>query len=332
MGGGRAVLHVHDATDGAFPVAHVEEVATRTDLERDRARRLCEQVSLRRAGQPVRSREHHPDAVARVVGEEERAGVTRRIRTAFVEGEPRDRRPARLAPGDEIVGVAVRGVGTGRRAGACVQRLTHRKVGGVVAAGWRTGALVARPAEVLDNAVVDVGDPIHLFVDRPADVTEPQFLRAGPEREPERVAQTVGDDPARVEVAAPSERIAGHRGAGVGVETKHRTTEADRVSGWCGDPAPLSAPPSQRWVAAGISGLPTDRSRRSDAAHLHRRSCRARRRGRTSSAPIEWLGNCWHQSLISTCSDVAVFPLAVRRDSRPLTTQPSATAPGGSGS
>jgi hypothetical protein len=47
---------------------------------------------------------------------------------------------------------------------------------------------------------------------------------------------------------------------------------------------------------------------------------------------MEWLGNCWHQSLTSTCSGpVAVDPLAVSRDSRPETTHPSVVAPGGVG-
>ena len=45
-----------------------------------------------------------------------------------------------------------------------------------------------------------------------------------------------------------------------------------------------------------------------------------------------WLGYCWHQSSISTCSGpVITLPLAVSFDSRPLTTQPSPVAPGGVG-
>jgi hypothetical protein len=49
-------------------------------------------------------------------------------------------------------------------------------------------------------------------------------------------------------------------------------------------------------------------------------------------SPVEWLGYCWHQSSTSTCSAPVIWlPLAVRRDSRPETTQPSAVAPGGVG-
>src|SRR5215218_7399366 len=54
--------------------------------------------------------------------------------------------------------------------------------------------------------------------------------------------------------------------------------------------------------------------------------------GPNSTVPIEWLGYCWHQSSTSTCSlPVIALPLACSRDRRPLTTQPSAVAPGGVG-
>ena len=44
---------------------------------------------------------------------------------------------------------------------------------------------------------------------------------------------------------------------------------------------------------------------------------------------MEWLGYCWHQSSISTCSvPVIVLPAACSRESRPLTTQPSAVGAG----
>src|ERR671912_1880036 len=51
-----------------------------------------------------------------------------------------------------------------------------------------------------------------------------------------------------------------------------------------------------------------------------------------SRAPTEWLGYCWHQSSISTCSGPLIWlPEAVRRDSPPQTTQPSPVGPGGVG-
>ena len=49
-------------------------------------------------------------------------------------------------------------------------------------------------------------------------------------------------------------------------------------------------------------------------------------------SPIEWLGYCWHQSSISTCSGPVIrFPDAVSRERRPLTTHPSLVGPGGVG-
>jgi hypothetical protein len=51
-----------------------------------------------------------------------------------------------------------------------------------------------------------------------------------------------------------------------------------------------------------------------------------------NSVPIEWLGNCWHQPLTSTCSlPVITFPLICSRDTRADTTQPSVVGPGGVG-
>src|SRR5262245_5380130 len=51
-----------------------------------------------------------------------------------------------------------------------------------------------------------------------------------------------------------------------------------------------------------------------------------------ASEPTEWLGYCWHQSSTRTCSGpVITLPLACKRETRPLITQPSAVAPGGVG-
>jgi hypothetical protein len=51
------------------------------------------------------------------------------------------------------------------------------------------------------------------------------------------------------------------------------------------------------------------------------------RPGPNTRSPVEWLGYCWHQSVISGVST----PPGASRDSRPDTTQPSAVAPGGVG-
>ena len=54
--------------------------------------------------------------------------------------------------------------------------------------------------------------------------------------------------------------------------------------------------------------------------------------GPNATLPIEWLGNCWHQSSMRTCSGpLMVVPLTVNRDRRALATQPSVVGPGGVG-
>ena len=54
--------------------------------------------------------------------------------------------------------------------------------------------------------------------------------------------------------------------------------------------------------------------------------------GPNATVPIEWLGYCWHQSLIRTCSGpVLTSPLTGSRDSRALTRHPSVVGPGGVG-
>jgi hypothetical protein len=49
---------------------------------------------------------------------------------------------------------------------------------------------------------------------------------------------------------------------------------------------------------------------------------------------MEWEGYCWHQFSINTCSPLVILLVlrsTCRRERRPLTTQPSAVAPGGEG-
>src|SRR4249920_3061762 len=53
--------------------------------------------------------------------------------------------------------------------------------------------------------------------------------------------------------------------------------------------------------------------------------------GPNASSPIEWLGYCWHQSVIRSVWPETVLPLNVRRTRRPVATQPSVSPPGGSG-
>ena len=112
-----------DLADRAAVEVGVVEVAVGAELEIDgvgSARN--EGVDLPGVGDRITALLHHPDAIARVVGEEERALVRGRIAGSGgceLEGEPRDRGApggTRLA-GDDLVCVVVgeEGLGVGRR-------------------------------------------------------------------------------------------------------------------------------------------------------------------------------------------------------------------------
>ncbi len=227
----RLLRRRRDALDRAAQV-RVEEVALWADQEFDRAVRAgVESLDFRRVGEAVRPRQHHPDAVAGVVGEEERAVVGGREGARLGEGDARDRRAADRAglAFDHLGRVVVGEVRRGRGAGA-VEALADVEVGEVIA-GLRGDALVAGPAEVGGGAARRVGDPVDLLPVVHADVADPGFVGARPDRHPERVSQAEGDDPLLVRVAAGRERVAGHAGAGVGIDAKDRAAEAGRVRG-----------------------------------------------------------------------------------------------------
>src|SRR5205814_4174355 len=81
-------------------------------------------------------------------------------------------------------------------------------------------------------------------------------------------------------------------------------------------------------IAARLTGLPNwPKSVASKFAPSPPETYRAPS-GPNFRSPMEWLGYCWHQSLMSTCSvPVHWLPLAVSLDSRALTTQLPPFAP-----
>src|SRR4029453_10103209 len=100
-------------------------------------------------GQAVAASRHEPDAVARVVAEEQRAVVGPGVGAAGVEADGGDHRAVvqrAAVAGDHRDAVLVGVVRAGRGAGG-VEVLADVEVGGVVA-GLAPDALVARPAEV----------------------------------------------------------------------------------------------------------------------------------------------------------------------------------------
>src|SRR5262249_52765232 len=120
---------------------------------------------------------------------------------AGVEGHPADGGAADRAavPRDDAFAVVVRVDRRNRRARA-VQTRADVQVRALVA-GLRGCTLVARPAEVRDTArgrgLRGRGLPVDLFPPTPALVPDPEVIGAGPDREAERVSETLGDDAPR---------------------------------------------------------------------------------------------------------------------------------------
>ena len=158
---------------------------------------------LGRGGQSVGAGQHCPDALAAVVGEEERTVVLRRVVALLVEGHAGDGGTAGAAglAGDHLLGVVVGEVRRCDRARAGgVQVLADAQVVSVVPA-LLGGAFVAGPAEV-GHARGRADDAVDLLPGAPADVADPELAGARAEVEAHRVAQTVRHDPARVEIRA----------------------------------------------------------------------------------------------------------------------------------
>src|SRR4029450_4599206 len=127
---------------------------------------------------------HDPDAIARVVAEEQRAVVGPGVGAAGVEADGGDDRAvvqrAAVAT-DHRDAVLVVVVGADRAARG-VEVLADVEVGPVVA-GLASGALVARPAEVHRGGGRRGGSGVDLLPGVPADVADPQLGGAGAEGE-----------------------------------------------------------------------------------------------------------------------------------------------------
>ena len=207
-------LEVLDAPDRAAAEVDVEQVPRGPDLEMDGICRRREEVRARgRVGQSVRALGHHPQAVTAVVGKEERAVVRVGVGATGVERHPHGRRAlavaARLAADDRVavaIGVVGRhhGAGPGR-----VQVLADVEVQGIVRA-LPPDALVARPSEVVHGGVGRGHEPVQLLPRRPSHVAGPDLVRARADRDPERVAEAIADDPTGIRVGAGCERVTSH--------------------------------------------------------------------------------------------------------------------------
>ncbi len=285
---------VGDAADRvAAEVGVVERVVRPLGQEHRPGRAAREQPALPGIGLPVGAERHEPDAVARVVAEEEPAAVGRREGRAGVEADGGDRGVARGAAVavDDVGRVVVR-EGRRRRGALRVQRLAGRHVERVIAR-LAAGALVARPAVVADGAVDR--DAVELLPRRPAHVAQPDVVRARPEGEAEGVAEAVGDDVRaidhRVVRVQAQDRAVGREGL---FERAPERLRAQRAALGVGRPDRAAR---VRRVGAHVADLAEVRVvevRALARAHVEH-PVRAER-----SEPTEWLGNCWQKSEIST--------------------------------
>ena len=184
-----------DPSDRAAVEIDIEQFTARRDLDVHRVRRGRHEVLQQPwCRKPVRVLLHHPDAIAGIIGEEERAVVGARIGSSAVEleREPGDRRASRRTclGRDDLVAVVVREVRARLGGGVVVEVLTDVQVGAVVSRLTRV-PFVAGPPEVVDGAVSGSRNPVDLLPVAPADVADPDLVRTGPQGEAERVPQTV---------------------------------------------------------------------------------------------------------------------------------------------
>ena len=201
--------------------------------------RLVEQLDWFGSGRPFVPGFIPPDAPAVVVGEEEGAVVARGVRRdarARSAGCSTPRRTIADAavphpsPGTTFAAVVVGVHGRLHRARALgVEVLADTDVRAVVSR-LTAVALVARPPEVERRGERrGVGDRVDLLPVVPADVAQPDLVRAAAHGEAERVAHSVGDDALLVLVGTRlvEPRVAGHTGAGVGIDADDGARERD---------------------------------------------------------------------------------------------------------
>ena len=224
-------VEVPDSPNGPVEI-DVEQIACRTDLQlHGTGGRGPERRNARRIRIDARAvREHHPDAVPRVVGEEQRALIRLRVVAAVVKRQTRDRGAAgrTLFPRHNLVAVVIRKERIEGRACLVVQVLAQVQVHGFIA--WlASDPFVAGPSEVPHGRDGRVVDAIDLFPRIPADVADKQLPRAGPEGKPERIAETVRDDAARVDVRARGQRIVGRARARIRIDADDRAVQVHRI-------------------------------------------------------------------------------------------------------
>ena len=264
---------VADPADRAAVEVGVEEVAARADL-RGRPGSLRGVTNVGRSagfGQAVRARGHRPDAVARVVGEEQRAVVRGGVAAAARrrEREPGDRRAAgrtRLA-GHDLRAVVVGEVRRGRP--PPVRRRGSRRCSG---SRCRSRTARRRPRSTASRssrrtASVGLAIAVDLLPGVPADVADQtsfvpgRIVKRNGLRRPYATIRRAFASGARARAGCPGRPAPGAR-----VDAQDRAVERRRVGRACGGPGCAARRPrrsaGERRRAAGgsphgLSGFPS---------------------------------------------------------------------------
>ena len=289
-------------------------------------------------GSPFAPRPHRPDALARVVGEEQGVAVGGRVRPSLVEGETRDRAAPERAglAGDDRARVRVRVVrGVHRRRAGRVEVRADVHAG-VLPRRRRGRALVAGPAGVLDRPE-HIGDAVDLFPAAEADVPDPELGGARAERDPEGVAHAVGDDPARIQVGAGEERVRRQRRPVIGVDPDDRAVEGDRVAARAQVLRAQASALRRRWTEDGADAARRVAARVQGVAVLA--PVGEAERGAVSGGGVERpvgaeldLALRVARVLLAPVRDEhGLHPGRAQRERRPETTHPSTLPPGGFG-
>ena len=235
------VLDPHHATAVVIDVVQVA-AGPRHDVDGigDPAGDLLDLAGVRDA---AGLRQDRPEAVARVVDEEQRAVVLARVVDRGCRMRPR------RTPGPRSTRSGPRCPGSTGPSGVRVPMWVYVYSGPVGALGIEAGAhvgadvlerllmhgaLVAGPAEVRDvgRGAARHREPVDLLPGVLADVADVEVAVTGPERHPERIAEAGGDDPLRVRVGAREvlHRVVRGGVARVRVDARDGAVEARRVA------------------------------------------------------------------------------------------------------
>lgn len=187
--GGLVRLGILDTTDCSAVEIHVEEVATGPNLQLNRTRGPRHKGDAGCRIGYAAAFEYRPDTVARVVREEQGAGISIRVGATGIgiKGESGDRGAAARAC---LAGYYLRAMVIGIERCQCrsgsllvtIQVLTKVQIRTIIATLAPCAAFIAGPAEVVRRWRSRISDEVDLLPGAPANVTHPDLVCARSER------------------------------------------------------------------------------------------------------------------------------------------------------